>query len=132
LSFHPSSELTSNHENSYASISHDQYVILISKYSKILFIDLEDRQQIRDRWLHDAFAVGLPSSTSADQLNHNEYRVLAQKNSIDEDEAVRLLGDYGISEDKAKVRLQVNTFFLLFENISTHLFFIQGNSNKKI
>jgi hypothetical protein len=71
-------------------------------------IDLEQRQEMRDRWLHDAFAVGSPSSNSeSDQTNHQEYQPLTVKSSIDEEEAVRLLGDYGISEDKAKVRLQV-------------------------
>jgi len=63
---------------------------------------------MRDRWLRDAFAVGLPSPTGeSEQLNHNEHRSVATSNSIDEDEAIRLLIDYGISEDKAKVRLQV-------------------------
>jgi hypothetical protein len=32
---------------------------------------------------------------------------LTNKNSIDEEEAVRLLSDHGIAEDKAKIRLQV-------------------------
>ncbi|CAF1682214.1 unnamed protein product [Rotaria magnacalcarata] len=69
--------------------------------------DLEDRQTMRDRWLHDAFAVGLSSSASeSEQINHNEYQALSAKSSIDEEEAVRLLGDYGISQDKAKIRLQ--------------------------
>jgi hypothetical protein len=63
---------------------------------------------MRDRWLRDAFAVGLPSPTGeSEQLNLNEHRSVATTNSIDEDEAIRLLIDYGISEDKAKVRLQV-------------------------
>ncbi|CAF5209435.1 unnamed protein product, partial [Rotaria magnacalcarata] len=62
---------------------------------------------MRDRWLHDAFAVGLSSSASeSEQINHNEYQALSAKSSIDEEEAVRLLGDYGISQDKAKIRLQ--------------------------
>jgi hypothetical protein len=73
-----------------------------------LFIALGDRQQMRDRWLRDVFAVGLPSSASeSEQMNHKGYETLALKNSIDEEEAVRLLSDNGISEDKAKVRLQV-------------------------
>jgi hypothetical protein len=64
---------------------------------------------MRDRWLHDVFAVGLTSSTSeSEQMNSNEHQILSGKNSIDEEEAVRLLSDYGISEEKAKVRLQVN------------------------
>jgi len=68
---------------------------------------------MRDRWLHDAFAVGLPPSRSeSEQINHNEYQTLTGNFSIDEEEAVRLLGDYGISEDKAKVRLQVNKILL--------------------
>ena len=70
---------------------------------------LEVRQQMRDRWLRDAFAVSLPSPTSETETkNHDEHRPVAPTNSIDEDEAVRLLIDYGISEDKAKVRLQVS------------------------
>ena len=71
-------------------------------------IDLELRQQMRDRWLHDAFAVGSSLSNSeSNQSNHQEYQPLTGKSSIDEEEAVRLLSDYGISEEKAKVRLQV-------------------------
>lgn len=71
-------------------------------------IDFEHRQQTRDRWLHDAFAVGSPSSNSEpEQINHQEYQLLTGKSSIDEEEAVRLLCDYGISEDTAKVHLQV-------------------------
>jgi hypothetical protein len=63
---------------------------------------------MRDRWLHDAFAVGSPSSTSeSEHINRHEDQTLTGKSSIDEEEAVRLLGDYGISEDKAKSRLQV-------------------------
>ncbi len=63
---------------------------------------------MRDRWLRDAFAVSLPSPTGeSEQINHNEQRSVASTNTIDEEEAVRLLIDYGISEDKAKVRLQV-------------------------
>ncbi|UJR21175.1 hypothetical protein I4U23_024273 [Adineta vaga] len=69
--------------------------------------DLEDRQQMRDRWLHDAFAVGLSSSSGhSEQINSGEYRMLTGKNTIEEDEAIRLLCDCGISEEKAKVRLQ--------------------------
>ncbi|CAF2729228.1 unnamed protein product [Rotaria sp. Silwood2] len=69
--------------------------------------DLEDRQQMRNRWLRDAFAVGLPLPTGeSDHINQNEDRPLTTMNSIDEEEAIRLLIDYGISEDKAKVRLQ--------------------------
>lgn len=63
---------------------------------------------MRDRWLRDAFAVSLPSPTGeSEQINHPEHRPVTATNSIDEDEAVRLLMDYGISEEKAKVRLQV-------------------------
>ena len=73
-----------------------------------MFIALGDRQQMRDRWLRDVFAVGLSSSASeSEQMNHKGYETLTVKNSIDEEEAVRLLSDNGISEDKAKVRLQV-------------------------
>ncbi|CAF4636640.1 unnamed protein product [Rotaria sp. Silwood2] len=61
---------------------------------------------MRDKWLRDAFAVGLSSTSESEQVNHNEYQTLSGKNSIDEEEAVRLLGDYGISGDKAKLRLQ--------------------------
>ncbi|CAF0886790.1 unnamed protein product [Rotaria sp. Silwood1] len=68
--------------------------------------DLEDRQKMRDRWLRDVFAVGLSSTSECEPVNHNEYQPLCGKSSIDEEEAVRLLGDYGISEDKAKIRLQ--------------------------
>ncbi|CAF3660890.1 unnamed protein product [Rotaria socialis] len=68
---------------------------------------LEDRQQMRDRWLRDAFAVGLPSLTGdSEHLNQNDDRRISTLNSIDEEEAIRLLIDYGIAEDKAKVRLQ--------------------------
>jgi hypothetical protein len=63
---------------------------------------------MRDRWLRDAFAVGIPAVTSdSEQIQHDEHRSSAGANSIDEEEAIRLLIDYGISEDKAKVRLQV-------------------------
>ncbi len=66
---------------------------------------------MRDRWLRDAFAVSLPSPTAeSEPINHNENRSIATTNSIDEEEALRLLIDYGISEDKVKVRLQVNIF----------------------
>jgi hypothetical protein len=76
----------------------------------MFILDLEDRQQMRDRWLRDAFAVGLPSSASEpERLNHKEYKPLTGKNSIDEEEAVRLLIDYGISGDKAKTQLQVDS-----------------------
>ncbi|CAF0752431.1 unnamed protein product [Adineta steineri] len=71
--------------------------------------DFEDRQQMRDRWLRDAFAVGIPTLTNEpEQINQDENRPVTNTNtnSIDEEEAVRLLIDYGISEDKAKVRLQ--------------------------
>ena len=44
---------------------------------------------------------------NSNQIKQQEYPLLTGKSSIDEEEAVRLLGDYGISEDKAKVRLQV-------------------------
>jgi len=68
---------------------------------------------MRDRWLRDAFAVSLPSSiVETDQNNHNESRSITTNsatNLIDEDEAIRLLIDYGIAEDKAKIRLQVNS-----------------------
>ena len=60
--------------------------------------DFEDRQQMRDRWLRDAFTV-------PEQINRDEQR--SSTNSMDEEEAIRLLIDYGISEEKAKVRLQV-------------------------
>ena len=56
---------------------------------------------MRDRWLREAFAVGLSST------NTNEYQVMMVKNAIEEEEAIRLLIDYGISEDKAKIHLQV-------------------------
>lgn len=63
---------------------------------------------MRDRWLRDAFAVGVPTaSNDTESNNHSEVRSVAATNSIDEDEAVRLLMDYGVAEDKAKVRLQV-------------------------
>ncbi|CAF0929758.1 unnamed protein product [Rotaria sordida] len=74
--------------------------------SPLTSADLEDRQKMRDKWLHDAFAVGLSSISESEQVNHKEYQTLCAKNSIDEEEAVKLLGDYGISEDKAKIRLQ--------------------------
>jgi hypothetical protein len=68
---------------------------------------------MRDRWLRDVFAVSLPSpSGESEQINPNELRTVAETNAIDEEEAVRLLIDYGISEDKAKVRLQVNYFVI--------------------
>lgn len=79
-----------------------------AKISLPLRLDLEDRQQMRDRWLRDAFAVGLPSPTSENEpTNSSDKRLVTTNNGIDEEEAVRLLIDYGISEDKAKVRLQV-------------------------
>ena len=63
---------------------------------------------MRDRWLRDAFAVTLPSPIGeSEPSEHNEQRSVATANSIDEDEAIRLLIDYGISGEKAKVRLQV-------------------------
>jgi hypothetical protein len=72
---------------------------------------------MRDRWLRDAFAVSLPLITSeSEQINHNEHRSVATTNSIDEEEALRLLIDYGIAEDKVKVRLQVNIVFFFFIN----------------
>lgn len=55
---------------------------------------------MRDRWLRDAFAV-------PEQINQDEPR--SSTNSMDEEEAIRLLIDYGISEEKAKIRLQVRT-----------------------
>lgn len=74
----------------------------------MIVLDLEDRQQMRDRWLRGAFAVGLPSPSSEVESNSpNDNRTAASNNGIDEEEAIRLLIDYGISEDKAKVRLQV-------------------------
>lgn len=77
--------------------------------NSIWSLDFEDRQQMRDRWLRDAFAISLPSPTGeSEQINHPEHRPVTTTNSIDEDEAVRLLMDYGISEEKAKVRLQVS------------------------
>ncbi|CAF4074458.1 unnamed protein product [Rotaria magnacalcarata] len=76
-------------------------------FEKKVADDLEDRQQMRDRWLRDAFAVGLPSPTGdSEHLNQNDDRRISTLNSIDEEEAIRLLIDYGIAEDKAKVRLQ--------------------------
>ena len=63
---------------------------------------------MRDRWLRDAFTTGLSSSSNSEQMNSNEYQMLIGKNLIDEDETIRLLSDYGISEEKLKVRLQVN------------------------
>jgi hypothetical protein len=85
----------------------------IKQIVDFVFIDLEDRQQMRDRWLRDVFAAGLPSSTSeSEQINNKGYQTLTGKDSIDEEEAVRLLSDNGISEDKAKVRLQVCLFLI--------------------
>ena len=64
---------------------------------------------MRNRWLRDVFAVGLSSSTSeSEQIDRNQPSTLTGQHSIDEEGAVRLLSDYGISEDKAKVRLQVS------------------------
>lgn len=58
--------------------------------------------------MNDAFAIGLSTSASeAEHLNNNEYQTICGKNSIDEEEAIKLLCDYGISENKAKLRLQV-------------------------
>lgn len=92
---------------------------------------------MRDRWLRDAFAVSLPSPTGeSEQINHNEHQPVTTTtttNSIDEEEAVRLLIDYGISEDKAKVRLQVKTYFVEVFFSSYFLPFpLTGNSNDKI
>lgn len=70
---------------------------------------------MRNRWLRDAFAVGLPTPADAAHSNAEPCHVLTTRDSIDEDEAVRLLSDHGISEEKAKVRLQVRSSrFLLF------------------
>jgi hypothetical protein len=66
---------------------------------------------MRNRWLRDAFGVRLSSSTNAMPNSAEKCPILTQKDSVDEDEAVRLLGDYGISEELAKVRLQVNASF---------------------
>lgn len=80
---------------------------------------------MRDRWLRDAFAVSLPSPTvESEQINHPEHRPVTATNSIDEDEAVRLLMDYGISEEKAKVRLQVCLIFSRFSMMMMLLLFI--------
>ena len=63
---------------------------------------------MRDRWLSEEFATKLSLSTNEyKQINHNDYRVLCEKNSINEEEAVRLLCNYGIAEEKAKIKLQV-------------------------
>ena len=84
---------------------------------------------MRDRWLRDAFAVSLPSPTSeSEQINHNELRTTITTNTIDEEEAVRLLIDYGISEDKAKVRLQVNYFLVEIIYLKNLYFHHSGNS----
>ncbi len=93
----------------------------------ILNLDFEDRQQMRDRWLRDAFAVSLPSPTGdSEQINQNEDGTgTATTNSIDEEEAARLLIDYGISEDKAKVRLQVKIVFMNFQTRNIYT----GNSS---
>ncbi|CAF1344581.1 unnamed protein product, partial [Adineta ricciae] len=80
--------------------------LITSHGSPLTSADLEDRQQMRDRWLRDAFAIGLSSSNNLEHMNSNEYQMLTGKNLIDEDETIRLLSDYGISEEKLKVRLQ--------------------------
>ncbi|CAF1138244.1 unnamed protein product [Adineta steineri] len=108
-----------NENNDYASVdlvasSADEADIWVTGLSCLIAghgspltsADLEDRQQMRNRWLRDVFAVGLTSSASGEQMSHNEFPILSAKDSIDEDEAVRLLSDYGISEDNAKIRLQ--------------------------
>lgn len=63
---------------------------------------------MRDRWLHDVFTAGSSSSINECEVNNQQdNQILIGKSSIDEEEAVRLLSDQGIAEDKAKVRLQV-------------------------
>lgn len=87
----------------------DIHLFSRSKMIFICLVDLEYRQQMRDRWLHDAFAAGSPSSISESELsNHQDCQFLTGKSSIDEEEAIRLLSDHGISEETAKIRLQVN------------------------
>lgn len=92
---------------------------------------------MRTRWLRDAFAVNLPSPTGeSEQINHNENRPVTAPttaNSIDEEEAVRLLIDYGIAEDKAKVRLQVKDFLLnKYKKLKTHSKEIQTTKSEDI
>ena len=97
-----------------------------------MYLDFEDRQQMRDRWLRDAFAGALPSPTvETDQNNHNEHRSVTTMNSIDDEEAVRLLIDYGISEDKAKVRLQVRDLYYMCQSQWYSSFPSQGNSSNE-
>lgn len=67
---------------------------------------LDEREKMRDRWLRETFLAGL----SSPRISSNEYQFIIEKNFIDEDEARRLLIDYGISENKAKTRLKVNKF----------------------
>lgn len=87
---------------------------------------------MRDRWLRDAFAAGLSSSSNSEQMNSDEYRMLTEKNLIDEDETIRLLSDYGISEEKLKVRLQVNLHvYLRGKYYINDFFFIKEIQAKK-
>ena len=64
---------------------------------------------MRDRWLRDVFAVGLSSpSEESKEVDEQQAQTILKKTCIDEEEAIRLLIDYGISEEKVKVRLQVS------------------------
>lgn len=93
---------------------------------------------MRDRWLRDAFAaVPPPLTTESDQISSNDDRRVATMNTIDEDEALRLLIDYGIAEDKAKVRLQVKNncsfAFILYVNLclkKTQIFIKEMQTNR--
>jgi hypothetical protein len=98
-----------------------------------MYLDFEDRQQMRDRWLRDAFAGALPSPTAdAEPNNHNELRAVTTMNSIDEEEAVRLLIDYGIAEDKAKVRLQVRDLYFTCVNPNGIIFFARKFKHRNL
>lgn len=63
----------------------------------------QQQQQVRDQWLRDVLTR---STSESEQIDPTKGRVLTGKSSIDEEEAVRLLSDCGIAEDKAKVQLQ--------------------------
>ena len=66
---------------------------------------------MRDRWLRDEFTVVSPVSPSdAEPVDHNDHQQVPAANSMDDEDAIRLLMDHGIAEDKAKIRIQVIQF----------------------
>ena len=80
---------------------------------RLFYLDFEDRQQMRDRWLRDEFTVVVPVSPSdSDPVDHNDLQKVPVASSMDDEDAIRLLMDHGIAEDKAKIRIQVSRLAL--------------------